>query len=174
MTSPAGNPKGLSCLQAPVGAGGGAGAIGGPPGQPRPGKGPGTRPRAVDSQERAFGRPPERSRAKPGQQRARLKARKDRRAPQAAERETGSWSWFFIPGITFPIQTTKTPHRGRKASMRGFQLRQQESNLRWGSQSPLPYRLAMAHYKARYFICFLSDRGFSSALLRGFLFQGSP
>ena len=26
-----------------------------------------------------------------------------------------------------------------------FQLRQQESNLRWGSQSPLPYRLAMAH-----------------------------
>ena len=24
-------------------------------------------------------------------------------------------------------------------------LRQQESNLRWGSQSPLPYRLAMAH-----------------------------
>ena len=31
--------------------------------------------------------------------------------------------------------------------MRVFlKLRQQESNLRWGSQSPLPYRLAMAHH----------------------------
>ena len=27
----------------------------------------------------------------------------------------------------------------------GLQLRQRESNTRWGSQSPLPYRLAMAH-----------------------------
>ena len=32
-------------------------------------------------------------------------------------------------------------------------MRQQESNLRWGSQSPLPYRLAMAH-RARYYIIF--------------------
>lgn len=33
-------------------------------------------------------------------------------------------------------------------------LRQQESNLRWGSQSPLPYRLAMAHCKRKYTIFF--------------------
>ena len=33
-----------------------------------------------------------------------------------------------------------------------FWLRQQESNLRWGSQSPLPYRLAMAHRAAKYSI----------------------
>ena len=33
-----------------------------------------------------------------------------------------------------------------RAPMRGLiKLRQQESNLRWRSQSPLPYRLAMAH-----------------------------
>ena len=31
-----------------------------------------------------------------------------------------------------------------------FWLRQQESNLRWGSQSPLPYRLAMAHHAKQY------------------------
>ena len=34
----------------------------------------------------------------------------------------------------------------------GLQLRQQESNLRWGSQSPLPYRLAMAHHEKQYSI----------------------
>jgi hypothetical protein len=33
-----------------------------------------------------------------------------------------------------------------------FWLRQQESNLRWGSQSPLPYRLAMAHHAVKYSI----------------------
>ena len=33
-----------------------------------------------------------------------------------------------------------------------FWLRQQESNLRWGSQSPLPYRLAMAHHATKYSI----------------------
>ena len=33
-----------------------------------------------------------------------------------------------------------------------FWLRQQESNLRWGSQSPLPYRLAMAHHAKQYSI----------------------
>ena len=33
-----------------------------------------------------------------------------------------------------------------------FWLRQQESNLRWGSQSPLPYRLAMAHHTKQYSI----------------------
>ncbi len=32
------------------------------------------------------------------------------------------------------------------------ELRQQESNLRWGSQSPLPYRLAMAHHAKQYSI----------------------
>ena len=31
-----------------------------------------------------------------------------------------------------------------------IKLRQQESNLRWGSQSPLPYRLAMAHHAKQY------------------------
>lgn len=37
--------------------------------------------------------------------------------------------------------------------MRFFlKLRQQESNLRWGSQSPLPYRLAMAHHAKQYSI----------------------
>ena len=44
---------------------------------------------------------------------------------------------------------TKRPARFAKSqlSCRSFvQLRQQESNLRWGSQSPLPYRLAMAHH----------------------------
>ena len=34
----------------------------------------------------------------------------------------------------------------------GLQLRQRESNTRWGSQSPLPYRLAMAHYAKQYSI----------------------
>ena len=50
--------------------------------------------------------------------------------------------------------TQKDLHRGLKLSLGAglfTQLRQQESNLRWGSQSPLPYRLAMAHY--RYFSC---------------------
>ena len=44
--------------------------------------------------------------------------------------------------------TQKDLHRGLKLSLGAglfTQLRQQESNLRWGSQSPLPYRLAMAH-----------------------------
>src|SRR5699024_659116 len=46
----------------------------------------------------------------------------------------------------------ETPHGHLvfQASMRGLiKLRPQESNLRWRSQSPLPYRLAMAHYKVR-------------------------
>ena len=50
---------------------------------------------------------------------------------------------------------TKRPARFAKSqlSCRSFvQLRQQESNLRWGSQSPLPYRLAMAHHAAKYSI----------------------
>ena len=51
--------------------------------------------------------------------------------------------------------TQKDLHRGLKLS-RGAglftQLRQQESNLRWGSQSPLPYRLAMAHHAKQYSI----------------------
>ena len=50
---------------------------------------------------------------------------------------------------------TKRPARFAKSqlSCRSFvQLRQQESNLRWGSQSPLPYRLAMAHRSAKYSI----------------------
>lgn len=34
----------------------------------------------------------------------------------------------------------------------GLQLRQRESNTRWGSQSPLPYRLAMAHHAKQYSI----------------------
>ena len=42
------------------------------------------------------------------------------------------------------LQITKTAYRA-KNSVDGFQLRQRESNTRWGSQSPLPYRLAMAH-----------------------------
>lgn len=48
---------------------------------------------------------------------------------------------------------TKRPARFAKSqlSCRSFvQLRQQESNLRWGSQSPLPYRLAMAHHAKQY------------------------
>lgn len=50
---------------------------------------------------------------------------------------------------------TKRPARFAKSqlSCRSFvQLRQQESNLRWGSQSPLPYRLAMAHHAKQYSI----------------------
>ena len=50
---------------------------------------------------------------------------------------------------------TKRPARFAKSqlSCRSFvQLRQQESNLRWGSQSPLPYRLAMAHHAVKYSI----------------------
>ena len=49
------------------------------------------------------------------------------------------------------LQITKTAYRA-KNSVDGFQLRQQESNLRWGSQSPLPYRLAMAHHAKQYSI----------------------
>ena len=33
-----------------------------------------------------------------------------------------------------------------------YELRQRESNTRWGSQSPLPYRLAMAHHAKQYSI----------------------
>ena len=54
-----------------------------------------------------------------------------------------------------PVLHTKRPARFAKSqlSCRSFvQLRQQESNLRWGSQSPLPYRLAMAHHAAKYSI----------------------
>ena len=40
----------------------------------------------------------------------------------------------------------------RNSTRAAFQLRQQESNLRWGSQSPLPYRLAMAHHAKQYSI----------------------
>ena len=42
----------------------------------------------------------------------------------------------------------------RNSTRAAFQLRQQESNLRWGSQSPLPYRLAMAHHAKQYSIFF--------------------
>ena len=65
------------------------------------------------------------------------------------------------------LQITKTAYRA-KNSVDGFQLRQQESNLRWGSQSPLPYRLAMAH-RARYytiFFVFPQGEGSSFPLLR--------
>ena len=51
--------------------------------------------------------------------------------------------------------TQKDLHRGLKLSLGAglfTQLRQQESNLRWGSQSPLPYRLAMAHHAVKYSI----------------------
>ena len=48
------------------------------------------------------------------------------------------------------LQITKTAYRA-KNSVDGFQLRQQESNLRWGSQSPLPYRLAMAHCRILFY-----------------------
>lgn len=54
-----------------------------------------------------------------------------------------------------PVLHTKRPARFAKSqlSCRSFvQLRQQESNLRWGSQSPLPYRLAMAHHAKQYSI----------------------
>ena len=57
---------------------------------------------------------------------------------------------------------TQTPSFHKKENPQGtcrpgplrvlFQLRQQESNLRWGSQSPLPYRLAMAHHAKQYSI----------------------
>ena len=66
---------------------------------------------------------------------------------------------------------TKRPARFAKSqlSCRSFvQLRQQESNLRWGSQSPLPYRLAMAH-RARYytiFFVFPQGEGSTFPLLR--------
>ena len=75
---------------------------------------------------------------------------------------------------------TKRPARFAKSqlSCRSFvQLRQQESNLRWGSQSPLPYRLAMAHRAKQYIIfsgfsqeapaCFL-PRGGRSSFLKNF------
>ena len=58
-----------------------------------------------------------------------------------------------------------------------IQLRQQEANLRWGSQSPLPYRLAMAHRAKQYIIfsgfsqeapaCFL-PRGGRSSFMKNF------
>jgi hypothetical protein len=56
----------------------------------------------------------------------------------------------------------------RNSTRAAFQLRQQESNLRWGSQSPLPYRLAMAH-RARYytiFFVFPQGEGSTFPLLR--------
>ena len=75
---------------------------------------------------------------------------------------------------------TKRPARFAKSqlSCRSFvQLRQQESNLRWGSQSPLPYRLAMAHCAKQYIIfsgfsqeapaCFL-PRGGRSSFMKNF------
>ena len=59
----------------------------------------------------------------------------------------------------------------------GLQLRQRESNTRWGSQSPLPYRLAMAHRAKQYIIfsgfsqeapaCFL-PRGGRSSFMKNF------
>ena len=74
------------------------------------------------------------------------------------------------------LQITKTAYRA-KNSVGGFQLRQQESNLRWGSQSPLPYRLAMAHRAKQYIIfsgfsqeapaCFL-PRGGRSSFMKNF------
>ena len=48
------------------------------------------------------------------------------------------------------LQITKTAYRA-KNSVDGFQLRQRESNTRWGSQSPLPYRLAMAHCRILFY-----------------------
>jgi hypothetical protein len=59
------------------------------------------------------------------------------------------------PKSVNPSSSQKTKNRMNTGSSSihavFFKLRQQESNLRWGSQSPLPYRLAMAHY--RYFSC---------------------
>ena len=49
-----------------------------------------------------------------------------------------------VPSPRKQLRNTKTACR-TFPSADGLQLRQQESNLRWGSQSPLPYRLAMAH-----------------------------
>ena len=62
------------------------------------------------------------------------------------------------PGKIF-VQSPFCPHpaaecrKGRctvSCTTAFFWLRQQESNLRWGSQSPLPYRLAMAHHEKQY------------------------
>ena len=160
MTGPAVNPKGSSCLQVPQERAGARGPLEARRGRSRPtgkARAVGVARNPAQSREGAAGGlwltrgnsqgPTRRGRTKPA---GRLfAARQGRRTPCAAKRGTRPLEGFCLPGITFPIQTTKTPHRGSKASMRGFQLRQQESNLRWGSQSPLPYRLAMAHRTAR-------------------------
>ena len=49
-----------------------------------------------------------------------------------------------VPPPRKQLRNTKTACR-TFPSADGLQLRQRESNTRWGSQSPLPYRLAMAH-----------------------------
>ena len=54
-----------------------------------------------------------------------------------------------VPPPRKQLRNTKTACR-TFPSADGLQLRQQESNLRWGSQSPLPYRLAMAHHAKQY------------------------
>ena len=152
--------QGPVLLTGPAGAGGDAGPLEARRGRSRPtgkARAVGAARNPAQSREGAAGGlwvtcgnsqgPTRQGRTKPG---GRLfAAGQGRRTPRAAERETRPLEGFCLPGITFPIQTTKTPHRGSKASMQGFQLRQQESNLRWGSQSPLPYRLAMAHRTAR-------------------------
>lgn len=56
-----------------------------------------------------------------------------------------------VPPPRKQLRNTKTACR-TFSSADGLQLRQQESNLRWGSQSPLPYRLAMAHHAKQYSI----------------------
>ena len=60
---------------------------------------------------------------------------------------------FFRSTAPLPAKCSAAPEAAANTktacrtfpSADGLQLRQQESNLRWGSQSPLPYRLAMAH-----------------------------
>ena len=67
---------------------------------------------------------------------------------------------FFRSTVPPPAKCSATPEAAANTktacrtlpSADGLQLRQQESNLRWGSQSPLPYRLAMAHRAAKYSI----------------------
>ena len=81
-----------------------------------------------------------------------------------------------VPPPRKQLRNTKTACR-TFPSADGLQLRQQESNLRWGSQSPLPYRLAMAHCAKQYIIfsgfsqeapaCFL-PRGGRSSFMKNF------
>ena len=57
------------------------------------------------------------------------------------------------PFLHSQIKTKPARSAQMQQTVRVFQqLRQQESNLRWGSQSPLPYRLAMAHHGKYYSI----------------------